>query len=120
MAAEDTVADTKAAAATPRTLAATPEHTAGTAELTSEYRYMPASAYTVELGWAYAAELAWAAATTAASGMAPDDVGTAVAGGLTASAVAGEPLRLATFGSVVEGKIYSGAVLHWAAKEPAP
>jgi len=116
MAAEDTVADTKAAAATPRTLAATPEHTAGTAELTSEYLYMPE--YMPASG--YAAELVWAAATTAASGTAPDGVGTTVAGGLTASAVAGGPLPSAMFGYVVENKIYKGAVLNCAARKTAP
>ena len=103
--AEDMVAEDMAAATLRTFMAATLSHTA---ELTSEYmsEYIPASEYMRAL--AYAAELAWVAATTAASGTALDVVGTAVAGGLTASAVAGDPLPSATFGYVVENKIYNG------------
>jgi hypothetical protein len=76
------------------TAVATSRHMADAAELTSEYRSTPA---------AYAAELAlWAAVITAASGTAPDDVGTGVAGGLTAWAHAGERRPSALFGYVVE------------------
>ncbi len=122
MAAEDMVA------VTPRTVmpAATESRMADTAELTSEYQYIPvsgymaASAYTAEPGWASAAELASADATTAASGTAPGGVGTAAGGGLTASAVAGEPLPSGTFGYVAENQIYEGAVSNCAARKTAP
>jgi hypothetical protein len=94
--------DTKAVVAgTPRMVmpAVMLQHMADAVELTSECRYMPELAYTAELGWAYVAELASAVAITVASGMAPDDVGTAVAGGPMASAVAGGGRRSASFGS---------------------
>src|SRR5271169_2176988 len=51
-------------------------------------------------------------ATTAASGMAPDGVGTAAAGGPMASALAGGPLPSATFGYVVENNITGRFRLH--------
>ena len=61
-----------------------------------------------------------AVATMVASGMVPDDAGTAVAGGPMASAVAGGCLPLATFGCVVENNTCTGRFSDRARRKTAP